>query len=376
MALRIVRNDITKMDTEAIVNTAGETPEVGDGCDVAVYMAAGYDELHALRKEIGNVPQGDVFITPGFKLLAKYIIHAVSPLYVDGQSGEEEKLRSCYRKSLQLAKEKSVKSIAFPLIATGAYGYPKEEGMRIAVDEINDFLLKDDMDITLVVFDSKATDLGTKLYPDLDEYIDHNYVCEKREEEYGDAFFGTEGRYDEEEVKLARRRGISAYRALGSHFAPCSNMAMSEPMRADAVEPDGDFMLANEEDEFALGEAIRDRLEHMEDPFGVYLLYLIKSKGKTNSQVYNKAIIKKQAFAKLNKDPKKYHPDKLTALQYCVGAELNIDETKDLLARAGYALSPSDKRDIIFSYFITHEIFDMIEIDIKMEEHGLPCIIK
>ena len=131
MALKIVRNDITKMDTEAIVNTAGETPEVGDGCDVAVYMAAGYDELHALRKEIGNVAQGDVFITPGFKLPAKYIIHAVSPLYVDGQSGEEDKLRSCYRKSLQLAKEKGIKSIAFPLLATGAYGYPKEEGMRI-----------------------------------------------------------------------------------------------------------------------------------------------------------------------------------------------------------------------------------------------------
>ena len=215
MALKIVRNDITKMDTEAIVNTAGETPEVGDGCDVAVYMAAGYDELHALRKEIGNVPQGDVFITPGFKLSAKYIIHAVSPLYVDGQSGEEEKLRSCYRKSLQLAREKGVKTIAFPLIATGAYGYPKEECMRIAVDEINDFLLKDEMDITLVVFDKRATELGSKIYPDLDEYIDQNYVCEKREEEYGDAFFGAEGRYDEEEVKLARRRGISTSGALG-----------------------------------------------------------------------------------------------------------------------------------------------------------------
>lgn len=369
MALRIVRNDITKMDTEAIVNTAGETPEVGDGCDVAVYMAAGYDELHALRKEIGNVPQGDVFITPGFKLAAKYIIHAVSPLYVDGNSGEEEKLRSCYKKSLKLAKEKGVKSIAFPLIATGAYGYPKEEGMRIAVDEINDFLLKNDMDITLVVFDKKATELGSKIYPDLDEYIDHNYVCEKREEEYGDAFFG---------ASKPPRGGLFGLRAAAKRMPSCANMAMSDsmPLFAKAPEPDNEILMADEEDELALGEAIRERLEHTEDPFGVYLLYLIKSKGKTNAQVYNKAIITKQSFAKLNKDPKKYHPDKITALQYCVGAELNIDETKDLLARAGYALSPSDKRDIIFSYFITHGYYDMIDIDIKLEEYGIPCIIK
>ncbi|MCR5591021.1 MAG: macro domain-containing protein, partial [Lachnospiraceae bacterium] len=156
MALRIVRNDITKMDTEAIVNTAGATTEVGDGCDVAVYMAAGYDELHKLREEIGYVPEGEVFITPGFALPAKYIIHAVSPAYIDGNSGEEEKLRSCYRNSLKIAKEKGIKSIAFPLISTGAYGYPKEEGMRIAIDEINAFLMRHSMDITLVVFDTRS----------------------------------------------------------------------------------------------------------------------------------------------------------------------------------------------------------------------------
>ena len=375
MALRIVRNDITKMDTEAIVNTAGETPEVGDGCDVAVYMAAGYDVLHALRKEIGDVPQGDVFITPGFNLPAKYIIHAVSPLYVDGQSGEEEKLRSCYRKSLQLAKEKGIKSVAFPLLATGAYGYPKEEGMRIAVDEINDFLLKEDMDITLVVFDSKATELGTKLYPDLDEYIDHNYVCEKREEEYGDAFFGDgieeNVSYRSRERDMTARRRQNMMRVCGNASAMKASMSM--PL-GDVAE-DAVMMAPMEMDEDAIGETITERLKHAEDPFGVYLLYLIKSKGKTNAEVYNSVFITKQLFGKLNKDPENYHPDKVTALRYCVGAELNIDETKDLLARAGYALSPSDKRDIIFSYFITHEIFDITEIDIQLEEHGIPCIL-
>ena len=137
MPFKIVRNDITKMNTEAIVNTANDHPTVGTGCDHAIYEAAGYEELLSYRKEnIGYVEEGGAFITPAFKLPARYIIHAVSPLYIDGQHGEEELLRSCYRKSLALAAEHGITSIAFPLISTGGFGYPKEEGMRIAVDEI------------------------------------------------------------------------------------------------------------------------------------------------------------------------------------------------------------------------------------------------
>lgn len=190
MPFKIVRNDITKMKTEAIVNTASDHATVGPGCDSAVYKAAGYDELLKYRTEkIGFVPEGEAFITPGFNLQAKYIIHAVSPLYMGGSQGEEEKLRSCYRKSLQIAKMNCIRSIAFPLISTGGFGYPREEGMRIAVDEINAFLLSNDMLIYLVVFDTKATMLGEKIYPDLEAYIDYNYVKDKREEEYGDAYF-------------------------------------------------------------------------------------------------------------------------------------------------------------------------------------------
>ena len=156
MAFKIVRNDITKMNTEAIVNTANDQVMVGDGCDAAVYKAAGYDELLAYRREkIGPVPEGEVFITPGFRLPAKYIIHAVSPQYRGGEEGEEEKLRSCYRKSLSLAKENGIRSIAFPLIATGSFRYPREEGMRIAVDEINAFLLHNEMEVILVVFGNR-----------------------------------------------------------------------------------------------------------------------------------------------------------------------------------------------------------------------------
>ena len=169
MAFRIVRNDITKMKTEAIVNTANSGVLVGAGCDKAIYDAAGFDELLQYRGEkIGEVPEGDAFITPGFNLYAKYIIHAVSPLYTDGNDEEEGLLRSCYRKSLQLAKENGIKSISFPLISTGSFGYPKEEGMRIAVDEISEFLQDNDMDIYLVVFDENAKKLAVL---DCDEKI-------------------------------------------------------------------------------------------------------------------------------------------------------------------------------------------------------------
>ena len=191
MAFKIVRNDITKMQVDAIVNTANEAPTFGTGVDKAIYMAAGMEELLKAREEIGFLDEGEVAWTPAFNLSAKYILHAVSPLYIDGKSGEEEKLRACYQRSLQMAYEKGCESIAFPLVATGGFGYPKEEGMRIAVDEISSFLLKHEMLIYLVVFDTKATELALRLQPALDAYIDHHYVCEKREEEYGDRYFGS-----------------------------------------------------------------------------------------------------------------------------------------------------------------------------------------
>ena len=174
MPFKIVRNDITRMQVDAIVNTANEAPIYSTGVDTAVYTAAGADELLAERKKIGYMQEGEVAITPGFKLPAKYIIHAVSPCYIDGTFDEEIKLRSCYQKSLELAYENKCESIAFPLISTGGFGYPKEEAMRIAVDEINAFLLQYEMLVYLVVFDTKSTELGLKLNPALEAYIDHN----------------------------------------------------------------------------------------------------------------------------------------------------------------------------------------------------------
>ncbi len=330
MPFKIVRNDITKMNTCAIVNTANEQVDVGSGCDYAVYQAAGFDELLNYRKsKIGVVPEGQSFITPAYALPAKYIIHTVSPRYIDGKQGEEEKLRSCYRSSLKLAKENHIDEIAFPLISTGGFGYPKEEGMRIAIDEINAFLLSHDMNVLLVVFDVKATSLGKQIAPDLEQYIDENYVCDLEVEEYAE-------------------RGFRTY---------CSSVCSAE-------------MEFEEEHESKLEE----RMEHVSDTFSQYLMFLIQDKKMENAEVYKRAIVDKKIFSKI-KNNAFYHPQKITALCLCVGARLNLDETTDLLARAGYALSPCDKTDIIFSYFIENQIYDMIELDIQLEEYGLPCVI-
>jgi len=377
MGLKIVRNDITKMNTEAIVNTANPRAAFGPGCDSAIYWAAGADKLLAYRTEkIGPVPEGEVFITPGFDLPAKYIIHAVSPKFLGGNEGEEEKLRSCYRKSLQLAKEYGIRSVAFPLISTGSFGYPKEEGLRIAADEINAFLLKNEMDIFLVVFDDRASSLGKRIDPGLEEYIDRNYVEERRREEY-DSFCSTaEQAYPEENRRVSifgrcRKRTSQKAEKPGSMESCGSSQApVIQTPSVQGLSSKESFIEFDEKHESRLEE----RIKHMSDTFSQYLMYLIRDKNMQNADVYKRAVVDKKIFSKI-KNNSDYHPQKLTALCLCVGAKLNLDETRDLLARAGYALSPSDKTDIIFSYFIENEIYDMIELDIQLEEHGLPCII-
>ncbi len=408
MPFKIVRNDITKMNTEAIVNTANSRPAVGPGCDWAVYEAAGFEELLHFRKEkIGSVPEGEVFLTPGFALPAKYIIHAVSPLYVDGNQGEEELLRSCYRKSLALAEEHGIRSIAFPLISTGGFGYPQEEGMRIAVDEIHAFLLHSDMQVVLVVFGGKAARMGKNLYPDLEAYIDENYVEEKEAEEYA----SYDVPHEVSDFRKNRRRrtqyfaarpevctpGAASPKSREDQAKPKKGLGKSRKarpeLREELPEPRKELyanevpQIAADEDLFDLREGFLDedgiedleenlskRMRHLSDSFADYLLYLINRKGMENADVYKRAIVDKKVFSKI-KNNRNYHPQKLTALCLCVGAKLTMDETKDLLARAGYALSPCDKTDIIFSYFIEHGIYDMIELDIQLEEHGLPCVI-
>lgn len=376
MPLKIIRNDITKMQVDAIVNTANPEPTYGAGVDAAVYMAAGKEQLLAARKEIGRMAEGDVAITPGFGLPAKHIIHAISPLYIDGKSGEEEKLRNCYKKSLHLAKEAGCMSIAFPLISTGSFGYPKNEGMAIALEEINSFLLGNLMLVYLVVFDEESTKLGNRLAPELEAYIDAHYVEEKQKVEYVRGFREASRREEsstsflfatDSSEKIRKPKRMPEFKCCDMQVSVPSNASLCKKETQD----EADYSDFFEENQYALQE----RMSHLEDTFQEYLLYLIEAKGLTNTEVYKRALITKQLFSKIKLNPE-YHPDKATAMRLCVGAGLNLDETKDLLARAGYALSPCDKRDIIFSFFIEHDVYDMIEIDIALEEHGLPCFIE
>ena len=379
MSLKIVRNDITKMNTEAIVNTANEKPTVGSGCDTAVYNAAGYDELLNYRKEkIGSVKEGDAFITPGFKLGAKYIIHAVSPRF-SGEEETEKLVRSCYKKSLELAKENNIKSIAFPLIATGSYGFPKEAGLRVALDEINKFLLKDDMEVYIVVFDPESTTLSAKISAKLEEYIDENYVEEKTGEEYlhgyridtlyADSSFRieTSGKPKGGREKLSKK-DFSPIKIGRKSKDASPSFEEEEVCDEEQIYAEPDLKINKNINPLVDGygltpegiEALKKRLEHLSDTLSEYLFFLMEEKGLKGPEVYNGACVDKKTFSKI-KNNKNYHPKKLTALCLCIGARLNMDQSKDLLQKAGFAFSNSDMTDVIFSFFIENEIYDIFQ---------------
>ena len=393
MSLKIIRNDITKMNTEAIVNTANEKPTVGSGCDTAVYNAAGYDELLNYRKEkIGSVKEGDAFITPGFKLGAKYIIHAVSPRF-SGEEETEKLVRSCYKKSLELAKENNIKSIAFPLIATGSYGFPKEAGLRVALDEINKFLLKDDMEVYIVVFDPESTTLSAKISAKLEEYIDENYVEEKTGEEYLhgyriDTLYAgsslrseTSGKPKGGREKLSKK-DFSPIKIGRKSKEASPSFEEEEVCDEEQIYAEPDLKINKNINPLVDGygltpegiEALKKRLEHLSDTFSEYLFFLMEEKGLKGPEVYNGACVDKKTFSKI-KNNKNYHPKKLTALCLCIGARLNMDQSKDLLQKAGFAFSNSDMTDVIFSFFIENEIYDIFQIAVELEDRGLQVLI-
>ena len=300
MALKIVRNDITKMNTEAVVNTANKDVCVGAGCDYAIYSAAGFHELLKYRKEhIGCASFGDAFITPGFNLQAKYIIHVVSPVYEDGNSGETEKLRECYKNALKIAVDNNIKSISFPLISTGSFGYPKEEGIRIAVDEINAALLKNDLDIFLVIFDEKSLKVSERINDNLNNYISDNYVKAKLEEEYVGVAFSASlapsmSMSNSRDFKKKTEKGRRGLLSFGKERAKCL-APKGEVGDFGSAEDTDDYGAFLEEHEGKLEE----RIKHMSDTFSEYLLFLIKNKNMENSDVYKRAIVDRKIFSKI-----------------------------------------------------------------------------
>ena len=330
MALEIIRNDITKMSVDAIVNTANPKPIIGAGTDSAIHRAAG-PALLAARRKIGVIECGESAITPAFDLDAKYVIHTVGPVWLDGEHKEEQYLRRAYDSALELAHSNHCKSIAFPLMATGSYGFPHDLAFSIAVHACNDFLLKHRMKIYIVVFTDRAFKLSKQLVDDIKAYIDENYVREQQAEEYGDG-------YDVYPTQRCRFERMQAERICG---APrCFAQGMAEDLSSSLDE--------------ALGKK--------EETFSEALLRLMMERDLLDPEVYGRINMNRSTFNKI-KNGKNAQPKRQTALQLAVALRLNLDQTQDFISKAGYILSKSNQADLILMYCINGEIYDPMKID-------------
>ena len=512
MPFKIIRNDITKVHADAIVNTANPDPTYGAGTDSAIYRAAGEKKLLAERRRIGRLGVGEAAVTPAFNLKAKYIIHTVGPVWVDGEHREFELLASCYRKSLQIARRLHCRSIAFPLISTGTYGFPREKALNIALDQISSFLEEEEMDVTLVVFDKKTFELSSELRKDVSQYIDEHYVENRLRKEYSGQYPGRrQGGSDHilEYLRSRRRADKSSQelsadkssRELSADKAPQEMSADREqvpvpamdtgevpdifleespeeysaifpapsgsgsdrelsfseepkgtypdrpepggtyPDRpepggtyADRPEPKGtythrpepgdaypegteDFFpdagdshqspsgsprdsaehmarvdaysrpagkrpskkpFLKEERRVESGSSVhrrslQDVISHMGESFQECLLRMIDERGLTDAQVYKRANLDRKLFSKIRCNPN-YSPSRRTVIALAIALELNMDEAVDLLRRAGMALSPGNKFDLIISYCIQNGIYDIYKVNALLFDYDLPLL--
>ena len=390
MPFQIIRNDITKVKADAIVNTANPDVAIGAGVDSAIYKAAGEEKLLAARAKIGRLDQGEVGITPAFNLGVKYIIHASGPWWDGGDHGEAELLKACYDKSLELAYKHKCKSIAFPLLATGTYGFPQKLGIEIAVDSFTRFLTEHEMEIFLVVFGQKSVRISGELGEEVRCYIDDDYVTETLDKEYGlerprdrrreEASFhaadyiSSSGFEDiPDEMGVEAEEVLEEYEELGPEddigSAPKENKVYGAPMMS-SLSVSGAAPTKKQGIFAKKAESLEDALKSMyTDSFEKHLQQLINKKGLKNSEVYATANISKQYFSKLIKGQVKPSKEKVLAL--AVGLKLNMDEAVDFLRLAGYALSPVSQTDVIVEYFIRHEDYNVMKIDIVLFDYGL-----
>ena len=366
MAFKIVRNDITKIAADAIVNTANPKPKFSSGTDSAIYAAAGVEKLLEERKKIGRIEEGEVAVTPAFDLNAKYIFHTVGPIWQGGNNGEKETVEKCYKNCLNKAVELGIESIAFPLLATGNYGFPKSDALLLATSVFSSFLSDHDLDITLVVFDSESFELSGKIFDGINQYISENYVEEKLNEEYftvADRVAEEDSELPEDNSRARRKRGIGVFSARKMMQAEECGMAMPPPAQAEMC------MAAKAAPQKSLEEAVRN----ISDTWSESLLRMIDEKGFKDTEVYKRANVDRKLFSKIRSN-KNYQPKKATALAFALALKLNVDETKDFLGRAGYALSKSSMTDVIVEYFIENEVYDLMTINLALFEHEQPIL--
>ncbi len=341
MPFTIVRQDITKMKVDAIVNAANTDLQMGGGVCGAIFEEAGAAQLQAACDQLAPIKTGEAVITPGFGLPVKFVIHAVGPVYRDWSKDQSEQyLRAAYTNSLKRAVENKCESIAFPLISSGIYGYPKDKALQVATLAIRDFLIDHDLDVTLVVFDKSAFTVSRELLGAVDSYIDQYYV---------------------DTYQISRRQLLDVERQAmydaDESFSTCSDHLLEEMAAPSTSAP----------------APLEDWVGNLDEPFSQMLLRLIDAKGMTDVAVYKRANLHRKLFSKI-RTGKGYMPSKRTAIALAVALELSLDETDDLLERAGYALSHAVKFDVIVKYFITNGKYDIFEINEVLFEYDQPLL--
>jgi len=409
MPFQIIRNDISKMHVDAIVNTANPRPVIGEGTDSTIHAAAGPELLKA-RQAIGPLRPGEAAITPGFHLPADYVIHTVGPVWRGGLFGEARTLRRCYDRCLALAAQKGCQSIAFPLISTGTYRFPQDKALRIAQDAIRDFLKEQDMLVYLVVFNREAFRLSEEIHRNVASYIDEKYVQELARDHYhapmqsretsnrfpireesqryapepeSDSLFAGEMAPEPddnipEEAPFSSRRSTGALPDLrdadscpaSAKSAPQAPRPRREEVRHSPARRIPGLSLPDllpKPAEPAKSQSLTQWLEQTDAGFSETLLKLIDRTGKKDSEIYNKANISRQHFSKIRNNPA-YNPTKTTAVAFAIALELDLEQTRDLIGRAGYALTRSSKFDLIIMYFIENRNYNLYDINMALFE--------
>ncbi len=330
MPLHIIRQDITKFSCDAIVNAASPSLLGGGGVDGAIHAAAGSQLLDEC-KSLGGCKTGQAKLTKGYNLPAKYVIHTVGPVWQGGNNNEEVLLSSCYTNSLQLAKQNNCQTVAFPLISSGAYGYPTDKAMAVARDAITNFLMHSEMTVYLVVFDKTSYQISQDLFDEVSEFVDDNYVGSKH---------------------MARERRLREAFSMSMMSVENASICASSRLKKSSL---------------------KEMLSQLDDTFAVTLLKLIDAKGMQDTECYKKANVSRQTWYKIINE-KDYKPSKNTVLCFAIALKLTLEETKQLLETVGFALSKSSKFDVIIEYFLINKIYDIFIINETLFDFDQPCL--
>lgn len=359
MPFLIVRDDIARVSADAIVNAANTRLQAGGGVCGALFAAAGAADMQAACDAIGGCPTGSAVSTPAFALDATWVIHAVGPIWRGGLSGEREALRSCYRSVFAEAERLGVRSVAYPLVSAGIYGFPVDEALAIAREETEAFLrVHEDVSVTLVMFDRATVRAGGELFDEIDEYIDDEYV------EASPHMRRRAERLAVEVWDAAAPDGLADVGAPSGHADSAAPEAFAAAFGGEAVCAALSAAAPRELD---------DLLSNLDASFSETLLALIDERGMTDAEVYHRANLSRQLFSKIRSN-RAYRPTKQTAVALAVALELDPRQTQDLLGRAGLALSRSSKFDVIVRFFLERGVHDVFRINEALFAYDQPLL--